>query len=406
MIQSKTVAGKSLMFFIALSILTMFLPPISLSIVSSTLTIYVGEIFLWVTLFLWIILIFNKRSFTFNGLGKYSLGLVLMGFLSLINTTDYGRFFIGFSTYVEVFLIIIMFSDIKLVGKFQEKIFMYYLYSGGILSLFIIGYTLIENEGSFLVGNKIILDIGASNYLASILLLPFFIVFTQLTKSVFSVKGLILVLLIGAAIIFTASRSALLIMIGLAFLFLLKDILFNRSATLVKRVTSLTTVLVGSGLTYFIGREFIAQMIEAERFSNLSEQANLLSRFDIFEEYFLAFSQNPFLGKGFLNVDGMGEYYLAHNLFLQVLGDNGFIFFVLFVLLLVSIYRMLGRSFKSFENPFLRMFVLGFRRGFLAIIIHGMLEPNFGTKLFMLYLFIGIGIIIATNYSSETNMKY
>ncbi|MFE3976614.1 MULTISPECIES: O-antigen ligase family protein [unclassified Peribacillus] len=405
---SKVNSGYLFFFLISISILTLFLPPFFFPIAGSILTIYFGEIFLWLCFVIWLVAVAKKRNFTLSCIGKYCLILIFIGILSLINTTNIGRYLIGLSTYIEVALIVLMFTDIVFNQKYQSKIIRYFKYSGCILSLFIISKTLFENNGDFILGNKITLNIGASNYLASILLLPFFISLTAIFNNKFSLKNLLLLLVIGVAIIFTASRTALFVAIVLSATYVILDVIINKNTRFTKKVFSLILILFGAGVIYYIGKDFLTEMIQSGRFDNLSEQSNLLSRFQIFQEYLDAFLNHPFVGNGFLNVNGLNEYYLAHNFILQVLGDNGFISLLIYIGLLITIYRYLNSRYNATTNIDLKSFILGYKRGFLAVLIHGMLEPNFGTKLFMIYIFIGLGIIIASTTGEERkiiNMK-
>jgi O-antigen ligase len=183
--------------------------------------------------------------------------------------------------------------------------------------------------------------------------------------------------------------------------YVILDVIINKNTRFTKKVFSLILILFGAGVIYYIGKDFLTQMIQSGRFDNLSEQSNLLSRFQIFQEYFDAFLNHPFVGNGFLNVNGLNEYYLAHNFILQILGDNGFISLLIYIGLLITIYRYLNSRYNATTNIDLKSFILGYKRGFLAVLIHGMLEPNFGTKLFMIYIFIGLGIIIASTTGQE-----
>ncbi|PIC77122.1 hypothetical protein CSV74_07570 [Sporosarcina sp. P19] len=391
------------LILIILILLTLFLPPITLPVAGSSLTVYIGEIFLLLTIVLWIISLMCKRTITFNNIGKYSIFFIFAGFFSLINIVDLGRYSIGLLGYFEAMFLILMFSDIKL--KTSAKLIKYYIYSGCILASFIIYETIFKNNGEFLIGNKIVLSIGASNYLASILLLPFFVSLTKLLKGKHSFINLVCLTLISIGIIFTASRSAIIIIIIFTLLYVQIDLLSNKKS-LIRKISSLLLILLGAGVVYIEGKSFLFQMINTGRFENLSEQSNFLTRLEIFREYYLAFLKSPIVGNGYFNIKAnfLGEYTLAHNFILQLLGDNGIIGFSIFIILLFYIYRFLKSSYKTVVDNNMRLFILGFKRSFLVILLHGMVEPNIGSRLFMIYLFIGVGIII-TSVSYEKRYK-
>lgn len=388
-------------FLTSLGLLTLFLPPLFLPVMGSTFTLYVGEIFIVLLGFFWVFSIIKQGELRINRIIKILFSFLVISCLSIITTDNLGRYLIGFITYLETFLILLIFSNLALNKVQQVNAMNYYLYSGIILALCIIQKTIFENHGNFIVGNKIELAIGRSNYLASILMIPFYIFFTMLLRGHFSFtskksfKNLICLALIGIAIIYTGSRTCLIILGCLTLIYILKDILLAKQ-TFIRKMISL--ILIGAAVfgLYILGGDFINQMIGQGRFDDIRSQANLLERGVIFKEYFDAFLQSPILGNGFNNVNALNQYYLAHNFILQVLGDNGIIACILFLIFIIYILVFLRKNIKNSQNRELVIFMLGYKRGFYAVLLHGLLEPNFGTKLFMIYLFLGLGIIISS----------
>lgn len=398
----QSIRASGIISFLAyLGLLTLFLPPVFLPIVGSTFTLYVGEIFILFLGFLWIISIVKQGKLGINKIIRVLFGFLVISSLSIIMADNMGRYLIGFTTYLETFLILLMFSNLNFNKVQQTNMMNSYLYSGIILSLWIIQKTIFENHGDFIIGNKIVLEIGKSNYLASILMIPFYIFYTMLLKegSAFTntkkMKNLMGLTVIGIAIIYTGSRTCLGIIGALTFIYVLRDAILVKK-NLIKIVVSL--IFIGTflaGLYAFAG-EFINQMVGEGRFDDIRNQSNLLERGVIFKEYFNAFLQSPILGHGFNNINALNQYYLAHNFILQVLGDNGIIACVLFLVFIFSIYIFLKKNIRDSKNIELSIFMLGYKRSFYAVLLHGLLEPNFGTKLFMIYLFLGLGIIIAS----------
>ncbi|MEX5519325.1 O-antigen ligase family protein [Bacillus cereus] len=388
-------------FLACLGILTLFLPPIFLTIVGSTFTLYVGEIFILILGFLWIISLLKHGKLGINRVIKVLFGFLVISSLSIVMADNMGRYFIGFTTYLETFLILLMFSNLNFNKVQQTNMMNYYLYSGIILSLWIIQKTIFENHGDFIIGNKIALEIGKSNYLASILMIPFYLFYTMLLKedqtfrAMKKVKNLLGLIVIGIAIIYTGSRTCLGIVGVLTFIYVLKDAILVKK-NLIKIVVSLIFIGVFLAGLYSIAGDFINQMVGEGRFKDIRNQSNLLERGVIFKEYFTAFLQSPILGNGFNNINALDQYYLAHNFILQVLGDNGILACLLFLIFIFSILIFLKKNIRYSKDIELGIFMLGYKRGFYAVLLHGLLEPNFGTKLFMIYLFWGLGIIIAS----------
>ncbi|MCQ6564937.1 O-antigen ligase family protein [Bacillus mycoides] len=388
-------------FLACLGILTLFLPPVFLTIFGSTFTLYVGEIFILLLGFLWIISILKHGKLGINKVIKVLFCFLVISSLSIVMADNIGRYFIGFITYLETFLILLMFYNLSFNKVQQTNMINYYLYSGIILSLWIIQKTIFENQGDFIIGNKITLEIGNSNYLASILMIPFYIFYTMLLKeeSAFTtmrkMKNLFGLTVIGIAVIYTGSRTCLGIIGALTFIFVLKDLILVKK-NLIKIVASLIFIGIFLAGLYSFAGEFINQMVGEGRFDDIRNQSNLLERGVIFKEYFNAFWQSPILGHGFNNINALSQYYLAHNFILQVLGDNGIIACLLFLVFIFSILTFLKKNIRDSKNIELSIFMLGYKRGFYAVLLHGLLEPNFGTKLFMIYLFWGLGIIMAS----------
>lgn len=382
----------------------LFLPPLTVPIFGSQLTLYIGEVVLLVTIIISFFCLLLQRKLQINNPTKIFFFFFYTSFFSILNANDIGRFMIGFMVYAEVFFILLIFSNFKFNKKQSTNAIKFYLYSSIVLALFIIQKTLFENQGNFIIGQKIDLEIGGSNYLASILMLPLFIFYTMLVKGKITIKNIGLAfgfITIATSIIYTGSRASLFIVLALFLLLPVKDIFFSKQGV-VKKLLSILGIMVLTSFIYEVGGNFLNQMIAQGRFSNLSSQSNLTSRFLIFREYFEAFLNHPIIGNGYNNVNALNRNFLAHNFVLQTLGDNGLMSTVLFLSFIISIFVFLHKKLKLIDNEKLKVFIIGYRRGLFAVVLHGLLEPNFGTKLFMLYIFLGLGIIMS---SSKFNIE-
>lgn len=403
MINLNTEPKKAYYFLLSLIPLTMFLPSLKVPVVGSVFVAHIGEIFMLFSAMMMLLFVIRRRVFLVNRLTNYVLLFVFVSFFSLINVTDIGRYLIGLVTYIEVLLILLLFSNISFTEKQSYKMIKYFLMSSLLISVPIIYKTIVENGGNFLIGNKITLDIGASNYLASLLLIPFFLLLTKVARKSLNFVEMSLFVATGVSILFTASRTAIFIMVGFTIVFLSYDLIFSRKISVLRKIKSICLFVVALVAIFYFGENFIDQMFLTGRFSNLSEQSNVWARFDIFEHYFDSFQQNLFFGNGFLNVKPQGENTLAHNTFLQILGDNGLFGFMIFLFFIIYLFKFLNKVKKD-ASDFLSDFVIGYKRAFWAVFVHGMFEPNFGTKLFMLYFFLGIGIIISS-YRGNSRAK-
>lgn len=401
---NKTIKKDNIIYALTLiSILTMFLPPIYLPIGTSTLIVYFGELPLYVLFLLSVVAVLKSNKIVINNLFLILFLITFLGLISILNAEDYGRYFIGLSTYIETILIVFIFSNVNFNGNSILKLQKYYLFSSVVLCMQILYETLAVNNGNFKIGEKIVLEIGGSNYLATILMIPFFILLTFVFTKEKQVLNIILLVIIGTSIILTGSRTSLIVLIALTTSIIMKEIFFNFKIKFRKRIKYGLLSIITIVIIYIFTGKFVRQMIEEGRFENLSSQSNAISRFQIYNDYYDAFLSHPIIGSGLMNVDGLNQNYLAHNFILQAFGDGGFLFGVFFILLILYMYLFLNKIIKlKTENAH---FVLGYKRGYIAVLIHGLFEPNFGTKLFMIYLFIGYGLIIAEHYNLKKMMK-
>ncbi|OBR68422.1 hypothetical protein A7K91_21310 [Paenibacillus oryzae] len=370
---------------------TLFLPPLFLSIMDSTLTFYIGEAFFIFVFLLWLINILKLGKITYTNPIKIHLFFVITSSISVVNADNLGRYLIGLTTYIEAGLVLLVLSNLTISSKKIENLGTYFLVSSFVLTSFIFYETILINGGNFMLGNKIVLDIGSSNYLASLLLIPFFILFSKFLNKL-TLQYLAGVVLTGVALIFTGSRTSLFIVFVFSVFLIIKE-LFLSKISIAKKTIIAFSVCIGAYIIYVIGGRFLSQMAATGRFDNLVNQSNLIDRFRIFEFYFAAFKDHPILGNGYLNVNALNEYYLAHNFILQTLADTGILSCLLFMFLLFTINSYLKKGLAIVKNKKSFVFIIGYRRGFWAVLAHGMLEPNFGTKLFMLYVFLGLGIV-------------
>ncbi|OBZ09821.1 hypothetical protein A8L34_21360 [Bacillus sp. FJAT-27264] len=384
---------------LSLGILTFFAASYNINFLGSSLSVSVGEfVFLGALFFYFLGVLSQKRKIYVNTVAGLLLSISLVGFFSVINAFDYGRFLVGFFNYIEAALIFIFIINLQFSDKSLRTMFMVYILSAGVLSIRIIFQTYFVNNGNFIIGNKIAMDVGGSNYLASLLLLPLIMSLTllmQAGKAKSIIFYLIMMVMLSTSIVFTGSRTALLILAVLVPMFFISDIVQSKQP-LRQKILNIVVVLIGTGLAYRFFEEFIKQMIVQGRFENLIYQSNVTARYTIFTDYFKAFLNHPFLGNGFMNVQSQGILIWAHNSFLQIFADAGVLAGCLFIALILVTFKSLKAILMIVQDKFLRSCIVGYRRGFFALFLHGLFEPNFGTKLFMVYVFIGLALVFVS----------
>ncbi|OMD74812.1 O-antigen ligase family protein [Paenibacillus odorifer] len=390
---------KNKHILLSVGLLTLFVSSFNVAFFGSYLAVSLGEfILLGALLFYFFSVLSQKKKIYINTVTNLLFGISFIGFFSVINAFDYGRFFVGLLNYIEVALLLSLIINIEFNEKTLKRMFIIYIFSAGILASRIVLKTFFVNSGDFIIGNKITMDIGGSNYLASLLILPFIMSLTLIMHGgrirAILFYLLMLVILI-TSIVFTGSRTALLILCIVTPFFFVLDVL-NSKQQIKRKIVNVMLVVIGTGLAYKFFEGFIKQMIAQGRFDNLFYQTNVTARYTIFMDYFSAFLDHPFLGNGFMNVKSQGILIWAHNSFLQIFADAGLLTGCLFLALILVIFKSLRVIMTMVQDKFLLSCIVGYRRGFFVLFLHGLFEPNFGTKIFMIYVFIGLGLVFAS----------
>ncbi|MDT2759582.1 O-antigen ligase family protein [Enterococcus xiangfangensis] len=397
---------KISVILLSLSLITLFFPPIIISIAGFGLVIPIGEIFLYLSVAFRIK--FNARIKIDRVLLLYGL-YIYFSFFSLINSISVSRFIIGFQWYVTGFVALALVARAT-QNKKEILLLVRSFYLGIILlALQVIANTLFVNGGRFLVGNKIQLSIGGSNFLATFFLLLIPLGFNYfLEKKRIRYFAIFTLAMVG--LVYTASRSALLIAIGYILIKIIL-VLFSRHISVPRKIQSLLTVSVLIGLVSWSIKDFILEQFSYGRFDDLSEQGNLLSRVQVFEVYWEKFISHPILGNGYLNVEDDQVFLMAHNWPLQFLADGGFlstllIIGVVFYLVWTAYNTARNMNDRAELDVEIRRFPVGYFEGLILFLVHGFFEPNFNSKLGLIIVFSGYGLTkLIKNMEVESNEK-
>jgi O-antigen ligase len=163
-------------------------------------------------------------------------------------------------------------------------------------------------------------------------------------------------------------------------------------------IARIGAAVLGLGLVFLLLAPYLSGMFRLGRFRDPFEQPNWLSRIALFEHYWELFRTSPWVGNGLFNgrvspllaalgevgQESWGANVGAHNWLLQSLADSGVLGGLGFVLLLAAA----GRTFLAGARRAHPWFPhsAGWMAGFLAVVLHGLVEPNFHGKPFI-YLF-------------------
>jgi len=126
----------------------------------------------------------------------------------------------------------------------------------------------------------------------------------------------------------------------------------------------------------------------------LLQDPNFYYRLGIYQAYWQAFLQSPWIGSGLLNVEivknseAMGQssaYMHAHNLLLQILADTGLFGLALMFAMLWTVFRRTLRSSADCRRAGLLVWC--------GMIIHGLVEPNYFSIYYNLFFMASLGVL-------------
>jgi len=242
------------------------------------------------------------------------------------------------------------------------------------------------------------LNIGNSNALGFYLLLLFFIIYANPRKWI----DKILLVLILISIISIQSRTTLLI-------FILCFTLFNLK---VKHIWKIPMFLILSIIVVNIFFNISPSFKERLLFGILSGRQNVSlndisgNRIIIYKEIIKKIEEHPIFGLGLGNIGyktlegGKLQIIRSHNIFIDLLGMGGLIGFLLYLSLIIYLIKWL--KFYGKKDNFIR----GTYKGYVAILMQGMLEPNIFSYTQGAFLWTIIGsCFIISKFNANDNLK-
>ncbi len=335
-----------------------------------------------------------------NGLGCY----LLCCLPSLVNATDKPRWLYGVLVFGAATGVLWCVSAIRPRIRQLDRLLVWAPLPFVGMALIIIVHQFMSGAFFLSERHKIELPHGGSNFLASMLLVGAFIplstalggrnVETKLT-------GLLGFAAVALAITLTGSRLGMaLLPLGIIITVLINLRLQGRR--MVGPLIGLTVILV---IVVMLLIPFLSSMEARGRFENLSEQRNLLMRLVLFDLYIESFQNHPIVGVGMFNgrvnpvlavlgegqSAGWGANQNAHNWALQCLGDTGIVGMIGFLIFLGVAARVYWYGVRTASNPW-RATSVGFFVGFIAVTLHGLLEPNYHGKPFIYFFVLTLGL--------------
>lgn len=288
------------------------------------------------------------------------------------------------------------------------------------ISIFFIQLVYLYVENGFLLKYNIGIPFGDSNLIASVSLFNFILLlyWEQFSIKSINIRQLREVLLFGSGvnIVLTQSFTAILILFFFILLWILNRV--NWKSKMVVLVTGIMLIIILiplledrtkiGKLLHLMSDEQI-ELINREREIRAERiQSEFLhGRFEVYGMALKNFTECPLFGKGLGNITDYKNIFStptfrAHNLFLELLassGITGFLLYVSFILLLLRKASTLLRSPTS--NEALHRAIA---YSMVAVLLHSMVESNFLSFKFAIYVFIPLSILYnphSQNYAEK-----
>lgn len=181
-----------------------------------------------------------------------------------------------------------------------------------------------------------------------------------------------LIFLIFLALIQTLSRGSYLAFI---FMYLTLTILTRRRRLLLIGILILSIIILPFIVPTKVVNRIKGTFTLGEVYEPLGRRIVLdkstAMRIESWENTFKKWTRRPFLGYG---ASGVG---LVDTQFPRVLGETGIIGFLVFTLLLITIFRSSFYTFNNIEDDWSRGLSLGFLAGFIGLLVHSFAADTF-----------------------------
>lgn len=300
--------------------------------------------------------------------------------------------FVGFLIFAYIISVSTSGRDGKLV--FYNRGLRVFVLSGGVLALYFLFsfYFAVDSYGAIAVllsrytGGLMSLPWGASNTIASILIMPIFVAFglAYLGQGRQRFFSLLFAFAMFTAVLVTQSRSALAsILIGIFLLLVVK-----RTALPIIGIVGIIIVVLLTG--YFSGPD-VLEIVFDKRFGDIAELSTLNGRFDIWEIALDYYMNQP--------LDPIGYYssqyvfgFSPHNLVITTLIEQG----VPGLFLIIALYfsGMLSSLRSSLNNKESNISMAAFFFcGIITLFIDAQFEDAQFTYPFIVYFWFFLGLL-------------
>jgi O-antigen ligase len=400
-------------------------PTLNLGGVDLKINIILG----FLTLFAWILaLMFNPKKFKVRPYA-IAIPIILYVLAMLISLTVAGNMTRGVSVLVfTLFTIALSILTVNMVSSRENlkktlqiiflssiivSIFGLLQFAGSLLGLPDSTVLLKEGYGAKMMGFPRIMAFSQEPlYLANFLLIPitlglaFFFnkIDVNEDKSPNRLKQVGILLLLILVLILTVSRGAYL---GFLASLIVLAIFFFRKIFTWKNVLIfiLSVAVLGYAVAFGLSKgdpqatnNFITHVLVRDYAKSASVQERLTS----YTYAWIAFKQHPALGIGTGNYGPWltnfraeapkGGWLIVNNEFLEVLAETGLVGLIIFVSLLVILIWRSFIAIKYAADPYLKVVMIGLLAAFIGILV----QYNFFSTLYIIHIWVLIGLLVAT----------
>lgn len=366
-------------------------------------------------------IIIQRRKIAPNPLSWPILGFLLVSFISIMfagNMTRAIQVFI-----FELFIILVSILAINLVSEKSklEAIIKIIFWSGLVVCIFSIyqffgdliglpqaltglktGYT------SAVFGFPRVQAFSMEPlFLANFLFIPLGIAIALYFFKTGPVKKLNIFLFISLLcliLILTVSRGAYIGLVAMVVFFLL---LIPKKVFSIKTIITLAIIIIVAGLSVYIflskaDSRAYDEFIKHVTITDMQEGESVQGRLQSYSRAIDFWKESPIIGigvgnygpkvKNYPSADSVQGWDIVNNEYLEILAERGVLGLIFFSLIIIVVFLRSIKAYFSTKDLYLKAIILGFNAAFFAILV----QYNFFSTLYIMHIWVLIGLIIAT----------
>lgn len=384
-------------------------------------TLKINQILAVMTIIAWILsMMFGKRKVMPNPLIWPIIIFLLVNFISIFvagNTMRSVEVFVFITFMVIVSFLTVNMVDSKNALKIIIKVlfwstlvvclFALYQFFGDLIGLSTSVTGLREAYTKVIFGfPRVMAFFNEPLYLANFLFIPLGIgLALYLNKATTFKQGWLFVFLGLAILIFilTASRGAY---IGLAVMFLFFLVVMAKRLLTIRNIVTITIILALVGLSSWIFLSYsepqaLDEFISRVKLEDINVAESSVGRLQAYDQAIIFWQDSPIIGIGVGNYGPKVKDYpdpstvtgwdIVNNEYLEVLAETGILGLISFVIIFVVLFWRAVLAFYKTKDLFLKSMLIGSMAALVGILV----QYIFLSTLYIMYIWVLIGLIIA-----------